>query len=554
VTVTGLLFQDLRRIYHGRPESLCSTQAFNQGRSLTVIDSIQVPIIPMNLNLAFPFHQQACEHPDRVALYVAGISYSYGRLADLAARAALALGPAQRVGVLASRTLGAYVGVLGSSWCVATYIPLSPKLPAERLAYILKAIKPDALVVDDQGLECLTPEVKAVAPHLILDLSGSLGSLPESRLNEPANKNADDLAYILFTSGTTGLPKGVMISLGNVAQFLAAMKPRFNPTFTDRISQTSELTFDVSVFEMFIAWGSGASVEVIPPNQLMAPARFIQDRQLTVWSSVPSIAAFMRRMKMLMPGAFSTLRYSVFAGEALPWSLAEAWQTAAPSSVVENLYGPTEATVYCLGATFGPNFPQTSERGTVPSGYPLPGLEAAVLDDAFNFLPAGQEGQLAISGGQIASGYFNEAKLTEQRFPTIAGKNWYLTGDLVRQDERGIFHHLGRIDNQVKVLGQRVELEEIESHLRAISGSENVAAIPWPIQDGIVAGIVAFTSGVANSPEELLKALRHILPPYMVPRHILQFETLPLNPSGKIDRKALARHLDELVSKHELSQ
>jgi D-alanine--poly(phosphoribitol) ligase subunit 1 len=501
----------------------------------------------MNFNLAFPFYKQACDHPDRHALYVAGVSYSYGELADLAARAGAALGPARKVGVLASRSVGTYVGVLGACWCGAAYIPLSPKLPVERLAYMLKTVQPDALIVDEQGLACLTPDVRAVAPSLILDLSGSLGSLPESPQPEPKHRKADDLAYILFTSGTTGLPKGVMISLGNVAQFLAAMEPRFNPTFTDRVSQTSELTFDVSVFEMFIAWGSGASVEVIPPNQLMAPARFVQDRQLTVWSSVPSIAAFMRKMKMLKPGAFPSLRYSVFAGEALPWSLAEAWQAAAPGSVVENLYGPTEATVYCIGATFGPEFPATPERGTVPSGYPLPGLEAAILDDAFTFLPAGQEGQLVISGGQIASGYFNEPKLTEQRFPTIAGKTWYLTGDLARQDERGIFHHLGRIDNQVKVLGQRVELEEIESHLRAISGSEHVAAIPWPIQDGIVTGIVAFTSGSAKSSEDLLDALRRTIPAYMVPRQIFQLDALPLNPSGKIDRKALARLLDENV-------
>ena len=237
---------------------------------------------------------------------------------------------------------------------------------------MLKTVQPDALVVDDQGLACLTPEVKAVAPPLILYLSGSLGLLPESRLPEPIHRKADDLAYILFTSGTTGLPKGVMISLGNVSQFLAAMEPRFKPTFTDRVSQTSEGTFDVSVFEMFIAWGSGASVEVIPPNQLMAPARFIQDRQLTVRSSVPSIAAFMRRMKMLKPGVFPTVRYSVFAGEALPWSLAEAWQAAAPHAVVENLYGPTEATVYCIGATFGPDFPVTPEARHRPKRVSAP--------------------------------------------------------------------------------------------------------------------------------------------------------------------------------------
>jgi D-alanine--poly(phosphoribitol) ligase subunit 1 len=400
-------------------------------------------------------------------------------------------------------------------------------------------------LVVDQGLACLTSEAKAVAPPLILDLSGNLGSLPESRLPEPMYKKADDLAYILFTSGTTGLPKGVMISLGNVAQFLAAMEPRFKPTFTDRVSQTSELTFDVSVFEMFIAWNCGASVEVIPSNQLMAPARFITDRQLTVWSSVPSIAAFMRRMRMLRPGAFPSIRYSVFAGEALPYALAEAWQMVAPSSVVENLYGPTEATVYCIGATVGPKFPPTPGRDTVPSGLPLPGLDAAILDESLNFLSAGMEGQLAVSGGQIAQGYFNDSELTRQRFPSINGKTWYLTGDLARKDEHGIFHHLGRIDNQVKILGNRVELEEVEAHLREIVGTDLVAAVAWPIIDGRATGIVAFHCSPGVNREAVRDGMKKRVPDYMIPKRVHFLDTLPLGSSGKIDRKALTRMLDD---------
>ncbi len=499
----------------------------------------------MNYNLAQRFHEQACDHPERTALHVSDVSYSYGELAGLTARAACALGPARKVGVLASRTLGAYVGVLAACWRGAAYVPLSPKLPDERLARIFEIVALDALIVDEIGLGRLTHALRANAPTLILDLSHRMESLSTDRMPAPVDRGADDLAYILFTSGTTGAPKGVMIALGSVARFLDAMRPRFDPVPSDRVSQTSELTFDVSVFEMFGAWGAGACVCVIPASQLMAPARFIADQRLTVWSSVPSIAAFMRRMKMLKPGAFPSVRYSVFAGEALPYALAKAWQTAAPSSVVENLYGPTEATVYCLGATVGPDLPPTPGRDTVPSGLPLPGLEAAILDESLAFLPPGREGQLAISGGQLAKGYYGEPDLTNRCFPAIGGKTWYLTGDLARKDERGIFHHLGRIDHQVKILGQRVELEEIEAHLRAVSGSENVAAIAWPIQDGIAAGIVAFTSGVTDPPEQLREALRHLLPSYMVPRRIIALDCLPLGSSGKIDRRALSRYMDE---------
>ena len=507
----------------------------------------------MNSNLACPFNREASVHPDQVALYVAGASYSYSQLAGWAARSALALGPACKVGVLASRTLGAYVGVLGACWCGATYVPLNPRLPDERLARIFKIVDLDALIVDEIGLARLNSEISAIAPRHILDLSGCLDSLPTNRLPAPVHRESDDLAYILFTSGTTGVPKGVMISLGSVAQFLSSMRSRVSFVGSDRISQTSELTFDVSVFETFGAWGAGASVHVIPGNQLMAPARFIADQRLTVWSSVPSIAAFMRRMKMLKPGAFPSLRYSVFAGEALPYTLAEAWQTAAPCSVVENLYGPTEATVYCLGATVGPDFPPTPGRDTVPSGLPLPGLEAAILDESLAFLPRGHEGQLAISGGQVARGYYGEPVLTSRCFPTIGSKTWYLTGDLAFQDQLGVFHHLGRIDHQVKILGQRVELEEIETYLRAVSGSENVAAVAWPIQDGIAAGIIAFISGGATPPEELREALRRLLPPYMLPRCIIELDSLPLSSNGKIDRRALTRYLAEPAISQEVA-
>jgi D-alanine--poly(phosphoribitol) ligase subunit 1 len=499
----------------------------------------------MNLNFALPFYEHARLRPDSIALYVSGKSYSYGELAVLVGSAAAVLGNSRTVAVLASRSLGAYVGILAAGWAGAAYIPLNPKLPEQRLSTILEIVRPDALVVDEAGLARLTPSLRAIAPPLILDLSDKQKARTEAGISTPVSRGGEDLAYIIFTSGTTGVPKGVMISLGSLAQFLEAMRPRVCPVASDRVSQTSELSFDVSVFEMFLSWSSGASVHVVPGSQLMAPFRFIVDQKLTIWSSVPSIAAFMHGRKMLRPGVFPSLRYSVFAGEALPYPLAESWRVATPSGVVENLYGPTEATIYCLGATVSSDFPPTPGRNLVPSGSPLPGVEAAILGESLKFVPRGQEGQLAIAGGQLAKGYYNEPELTCQRFPSIDGKRWYLTGDLARQDERGVFHHLGRMDHQVKILGQRVELDEIEAHLRSISGSENVAAVAWPVRDGVVSGVVAFTGGVSTSPEKLLESLRLQVPSYMVPRQIVQMDALPLSPNGKIDRRALVRYLDK---------
>jgi amino acid adenylation domain-containing protein len=527
-----------------------------------------------NYNLALPFYENARSNPQALALFVGGSGYSYGELGALARRIAGWLGrktggASGKVGILASRTIEAYAGVLGTLWSGAAYVPINPNTPEDRLIRILQQTNLDALIVDQAGLDLLSDRVLECAPRRILCGAGArppqnaLGSkgisfesfseLTDEGPVQPVIVAADALAYIIFTSGTTGTPKGVMIPSGNVAQFLAAMRLRFQPVPTDRISQTSELTFDVSVFEMFIAWNNGASVEVIPANQLIAPARFIADRQLTVWSSVPSIATFMRRMRMLKPGAFPSIRYSVFAGEALPYPLAEAWQMAAPSSVVENLYGPTEATVYCIGATVGPEFPPTPGRDTVPSGFPLPGLEAAILDESLNFLPAGMEGQLAVSGGQIAQGYFNDAELTRLRFPSINGRTWYLTGDLAREDERGIFHHLGRIDNQVKVLGQRVELEEVEAHLREIVGTGLVAAVAWPLDGTLATGIVAFHCAPGVTRDQVREGMKKRVPDYMVPQWVYHLDALPLGSSGKIDRKALTRMLNEDLVEHGLS-
>ena len=333
-----------------------------------------------------------------------------------------------------------------------------------------------------------------------------------------------------------------MIALCSVDKFLSTMRDRFCFAASDRVAQTSRLTFDVSVFEIFSAWAAGASVHVIPASQLMAPARFIADQRLTIWSSVPSIAALHAPNENAQnPSVFPCLRYSVFAGEALPYELAKAWGVAAPASIVENLYGPTEATVYCIGATVGPDFPPTPRRNTVPSGLPLPGIEAAIVDDALGFLPPEREGQLAVSGIQLANGYYGDPFLTRRKFPTIGGKRWYLTGDLAYQDERSIFHHLGRIDNQVKILGRRVELEEVEAHLREVSGSDNVAAVAWPTRDSMAAGIVAFACGVEVSPSSFAESLRRLVPPYMLPSRIIQLNSLPMGSTGKVDRRALVR-------------
>ena len=264
---------------------------------------------------------------------------------------------------------------------------------------------------------------------------------------------------------------------------------------TDRMAGITEITFDISVFDLFVTWKYGAALLVVPATQMMAPSSFIQRHRPTIVFTVPSIAASMQRMKLLAPNSMTSLRYSFFAGEPLPVASASMWKAAAPNSVVDNLFGPTEATVVCIGQRFHGPENATPARGVVAIGTPFPGMEAAIVDDALKFVPNEQNGELLLSGPQLSSGYFGDAALSEKCFPMLAGRRWYRTGDLAYRDTSGVFHHLGRIDNQVKVLGLRVELEEIEAHLREVYETDSVAVIAWPVEHGSASGIVAFVCG-----------------------------------------------------------
>jgi len=518
-----------------------------------------------NYNLALPFYESARKFPDRLAIWADGREFTYKEVLEDVVRVAgwMCSGgtPPKRVGILASRSLEAYEGVLGTLWSGAAYVPINPHTPEDRLIRILKMANFDALIAEQDGLDLLSDDVLKHAPKRILYGAGaspsqgalafrgtsftSFAELPYEGPDKPIPVAEDVLAYIIFTSGTTGTPKGVMIETGSVFQLLEILKQKFGLRADDSVSQTSELTFDASVFIMFMTWNAGAALYVVPAQQLMAPGKFIRDNQLTVWFSVPSIAMFMQRLGMLKPGAFPRLRYSLFGAEALPLASAKAWQAAAPNSFVENLYGPTEVTVLCTTQrlTDPPNV--TPNRGVLAIGDPLEGVEADVVDSDMNPLPWSEPGELILAGRQLARGYLNDAEMTAKHFPMLRGKRWYRTGDLACRDASGAFHCLGRIDNQVKILGNRVELEEVDAHLREIVGTDLAAAVAWPLADSRATGIVAFHCASGVTREDVREGMRKRVPGYMVPQRVHFLNELPLGSTGKIDRKALIRLLDE---------
>jgi non-ribosomal peptide synthetase component F len=330
-----------------------------------------------------------------------------------------------------------------------------------------------------------------------------------------------------------------------VAAFLAATRDLFAVGPGDRTAGLCETTFDISVFDMFFTWDRGAALHVVPAAQAMAPLAYLREREITVLFGVPSVARMLARMNLLRPGSLPSLRVSIFAGEPLAATLAESWSAAAPGSVVENFYGPTEAAVSCSHQRFEPGGRTPSVRGIVSIGRPFPGTRLRILDAEHQPAPAGTAGELAIAGAQLALGYYGDAEQTGRKFVHLDGQRWYLTGDQAVMDGDGRLFYLGRLDNQVKVRGHRVELEEVEAHLRAVSGVEAVAVVAWPVHDGSADGLLAFVAGdLDDRVAELRTALRARLPPHMVPTALHIVDSLPLTANGKIDRRALQAGLE----------
>lgn len=528
----------------------------------------------MLLNLAKHVHEHATSDPRRLALFGEGQSLDYGEVARRAANLASALraGDAfqnlgsQRpyVGVIASRSIDACVAVLGCAWAGATYLPIGTKTPEDRLRRLMSLCQLSALVADAPGSRLLSaaartegaPEtIIAPKPDRLRDLVGQPGlrlldlhALPDSPAPPLYAFEPTDLAYVMFTSGTTGVPKGVMISQAAVDAFIAMIGERLKLTPEDRTLEVTELGFDVSVLNMFATWQAKASLHVLPAVRVMNAVAFAREQRLTVWSSTPSLIALLRQIKAMTPNALPDLRLAIFIGEPLSKSTLFAVREAAPSCVIEDLYGPTETTVVNTGQRIEleGTYVVTPKRDVMSIGTALPGNRAEVLNASGHTAEVREVGELALAGVQLAEGYLAAPELTAKKFPVLDGTRWYLTGDSAFRDAEGNLHHLGRIDNQVKILGNRVELEEIEAHVRDVTGLSLVAALPWPTREGVHHGLVVCLAGEHRVEDEtILTGLKERVPAYMLPSRLIWVDAMPTNSNGKIDRRALVETLGD---------
>jgi amino acid adenylation domain-containing protein len=525
-------------------------------------------------NLYEGFLGAAESYPQNPALWVDGESHTYAELKAYAGRLAGAILTHEKravplAAVMGYRSFSSYAAVLGVLAAGKGYVPLNPTFPPERLRRMLTLSGVEALVASAEALELLGQVLEGVEGGLVIICpdEGRPGDLaarfpthtwlgPEALDNTPADQTAPtpqpgDTAYLLFTSGSTGIPKGVAVSQGNVSSYLRYTIKRYQVGPQDRLSQTFDLTFDLSVHDLFVSWWSGACLYAIPRRQLLGPGKFIRDHELTMWFSVPSLIMLMAQMRMLKPGLFPSLRWSLFCGEPLPAKSAALWQEAANNSVLENLYGPTEATIAISNFRWDQASPAQCRQGVVPIGWAFEGQRAIVADGQFKEVATGNQGELMLAGSQVTGGYLNNPEKTTAQFvqrPDDPGVTWYRTGDLVEADGNGCLYYMGRADNQVQVRGYRVELQEIDHALRQASGSDLAVSVAYPPDSATVEAVYGFVAALqAPAEDQILAKCRVSLPDYMVPERVFLVDSLPRNVNGKIDRKALGLKLKEMI-------
>ena len=476
----------------------------------------------------------------RNALWIGGTTMTYAALvgaADTIAKTAVHDRAPAVIVIVAERKFSFYCGIFGCLINGFTYVPVNPKWPAPRIMQILSLAAPDIVLLDvDTASSLLGQEIisseKYSTWQLHVDAMGisAVRQLCGASSGPIRRYEVDDFAYIMFTSGSTGLPKGVPIQARSVSHYVASMSEQAGLKENDRVLQAVELTFDLSVHDMMLCWAAGAMLVVVPEASGPLSPRFVRQLEITSCLSVPSVAAQSKNFGLLGSGTMPSLKTSFFCGEALPASLAKTWLEAAPNSRLYNIYGPTEATI--AFSSFEVIRGKESPYDVVPLGHPIGGQKMEV----------DESGELMLSGTQLSPGYLLDPENTKRAFSVRSGVRWYRTGDRARFDETAGFIFQGRIDAQVKVRGYRVELGEIEAAMRKNFGTDLVAAVPVrAMAPSTYEAIIGVVCGATKNIDLSRSELRNSLPHYMIPERIVSIREMPKNVNDKIDYLSLRK-------------
>jgi amino acid adenylation domain-containing protein len=497
---------------------------------------------PRDLRIHKIIREQAAKTPNALAVVSKNCQVAYeelerasaGLAADLQSRG---VKPGDFVGICIERSPEMIVALLAVLKCGAAFVPLDPDYPAARLAHMLSDSQPVLTLVDSNGQSLIGNSY----PLLQID-SQYIRSLPSDRAVQEVAEHGDAVACVLYTSGSTGLPKGVLSTHQGICNNLLAMQETYALREGDRVLQHTSIGFDTAAFEYLWPLTAGAHMYLARPGGQRDPEYLvdvIRENRIATLGFAPSVL----RVILEIP-RFSECTHVtrvICYGEVLSVALREKFFACLPQAELHNLYGPTEASIIVTQW----KCQRGSRRRSVPIGRPLTNAEIYILDGEGEVVPVGAPGELIIGGPYVANGYHNRPELTAERFPphpfrADKGERVYRSGDIARFNADGVIEYIGRRDNQLKIRGVRVELEEIESVLDRFKGVRESVVVAGADSGGDpkLIAYVALDSH-STSTADLRRALETELPPQFIPAQIIQLAEIPHGPHGKIDRAAL---------------
>lgn len=510
--------------------------------------------------------RSAAKYPEKTAVWARNRTLTYRQLEERSTQLAhllrqRGLKKGDRVGIFFPKSVESLVCMFGVLKAGGVYVPLDPQQPADRIGYIIENCGIQVLLTNKDRRAALGPELAGGLDYCVMtDDSGSNGSgnkvVPWAMLGEfpvsPAPEitlTETDLAYILYTSGSTGRPKGVMLSHQNALTFVEWCAEKFKMTADDRVSNHAPLHFDLSVFDVYNAMEAGAAVYLVTEDLALFPAslaKFIEEKEITVWYSVPSALMLLLLHANMKAEKIPHLRTILFAGEVFPMKYLRQLAELLPNVDLFNLYGPTETNVCTY---YKVERERLNSLEKLPIGIACENTEVFAVSDQDEIVTkAGGSGELYVRGPAVTYGYWADTEKTAKmvvpnRFQNNFHENMYRTGDLVTLAEDGNYYFQGRRDSQIKSRGYRIELGEIESALLSHPNVREAAAVAIPddLVGNRIKAVVAAHQDRELKTAELQQFCATRIPKYMIPEQIEFCESLPKTSTGKIDRVRLTQ-------------
>jgi D-alanine--poly(phosphoribitol) ligase subunit 1 len=488
---------------------------------------------------------------NNLALIVKGVKFSYRQVVDMSdalSHKLIRFGCANnnRVAILGNRNYFDYISILAVIFAKCVYVPINPRINIERIIFILKKSEAKILLIDNSVLSIYESLIENGLENTKIQFV--INSESGECIWQGATSVSTDFkdgVYIMFTSGTTGEPKGVPINKNQLNSYFSSILKEYPIYSKDIVVNTCELSFDLSVHEIFIAFLSGAALLVIDNSSSLLAHRYVQKYGATIWSSVPSVVSFASKAKQMKIDSMPTIRLAFFCGEALTRQTVDVIFSASSNcDFVVNLWGPTEATIAFTHYKLN-RFDNYSDYDVIPIGDVLDGQKIMIVDPLTNLevFNDNTSGELLQTGSQVITEYWLAPELSVGRFIEKNNLIWYKSGDLTKYVNKS-YHYLGRIDRQIKFKGYRLELQDIESCVRKCLNEKLVCIVPK--YNGLeITNLVAFiASEKIYDSSVALEIINKNIPSYIQISEINFIEDMPLNLNGKIDYSILTQMIN----------